>query len=149
MTAAVEVWSARGVDQMTLDNGVTAAVAVAVDGVRRAFSDTTVHAWPDAKGGAFVVIDTAELSPALAPSSSWLGFLISYLHPETDCYPHYVRPDLHRVDGRALQAPFHNGQTFDGLQAVMVSRRSPGRDPRLDTPARKTLSVLQFIRDQS
>lgn len=149
MTTAVAVWSARGVDQTALASVVTAAVAVAVDGIRRAFPDAPVYAWPDGQGGAFVVIDDVELGVTWTPSRSWLGFMISYLHPETDCYPHYVRPDLLRTDGRALAAPFHGGQSFDGVYAIMVSRRSPGRDPRLDTPARKTQSVLQFVKGQS
>jgi len=139
----------RGAHQTTLVAAVTPAVATAVDEIRRAFPDASVRAWPDGQGGAFVVIDDVELGPAWAPSSSWLGFMVSYLHPETDCYPHYVGAEVHRIDRQAMQAPFHSGQTFDGEPAIMVSRRSPGRDPLLDTPARKTQSVLQFIRSQS
>ena len=96
-----------------------------------------------------MVIDDVELGPAWAPARSWLGFIVSYLHPETDCYPHYVSPEVRRIDGEALKAPFHGGQTLDGSPAVMVSRSSPGRDPLLDAPARKMQSVLQLIRSQS
>jgi hypothetical protein len=148
VTTAVVVWSTRGVDQAALTAAVTPAVATAIDGVRRAFADVLVHAWTSGQGGASVVIDDLELGPVWTPARSWLGFMVSYLHLETDCYPHYISQEVRRIDGEPLKAPFHAGQTFDGSPAIMVSRRSPGRDPLLDTPARKTQSVLQFIRSQ-
>jgi hypothetical protein len=145
----VRAWSARSVDQAQLAAAITTAVIAAVDGVRRTFTENPVHAWPDGQGGALVVIDGIDLGPTWTPPASWLGFDISYLHPDADCYPHYLRPDLQRAAGVPLTAPFHPDHKFDGLPAVMVSRRSPGRNPQLDTPALKALSVLKFIREQA
>lgn len=129
-----------------LADAVTPAVADAVAGVRRAFADQAVYAWPDGQRGAFVVIEDLDLGAGWASATTWLGFVISYLHPEADCYPHHLRGDLRRADGQRLAPPFHPGRQFAGHPAVMVSRSSRRRDPRLDTPARKALSVLEFVR---
>ena len=132
-----------------LTAAVTPAVADAVAGVRHAFTDHPVHAWPDGKRGAFVVIEDLDLGPEWATAPTWLGFIVSYLHPEADCYPHHIRGDLQRADGQPLAPPFHPGRQFAGHPAVMVSRSSRRRDPRIDTPARKALSVLEFVRRPS
>ena len=124
---------------------VTPAVSDAVAKVRSAFTDHPVYAWPDGQLGAVVVIENLDLGSRWATTTSWLGFVVSYLHPEADCYPHHMRGDLQRADGQPLNPPFHPGRAFAGRPAVMVSRSSRRRDPRLDTPARKALSVLEFV----
>jgi hypothetical protein len=134
---------------MELAGAVSPAVASAVTVVRSAFAGHAVHAWPDRLNGAFVVIDHLDLGPKWITTPTWLGFLISYLHPDTDCYPHYVRADLGRADGQPLKAPFHRDREFAGIPAVMVSRASRRRNPSIDTPARKALSVLDFMRGPS
>jgi hypothetical protein len=146
MTTAMadETWA----DAPAIDT-VTPAVADAVAVVRHAFTDHLVHAWPDGQRGAFVVIESLDLGPEWATATTWLGFIVSYLHPEADCYPHYIRGDLQRADGQSLTPPFHPGNQFAGHPAVMISRSSPRRDPRIDTPARKALSVLEFVRRHS
>lgn len=143
-------WSARGVDQSILADRVSGAVAVAVSQVRAAFADSPVHAWPGTDGSAVVVIENIALGARWMQDTTWLAFQISYLHPEADCYPHWVRPDLARANGGALVPPLHNqNQSFDGRPAVMISRRSPRRNPAIDTPARKAQSVVQFLREQA
>jgi hypothetical protein len=151
MTATSVVnWSSCGVDQSTLAARVSAAVAVAVSQVRAAFANWPVHAWATADGSAIVIIEDIELGPRWIQDTTWLAFQISYLHPDADCYPHWVRPDLARANGAALVPPLHNqNQTFDGRPAVMISRRSPRRNPAIDTPARKAQSVVRFLREQA
>lgn len=129
-----------------LVGAVTPAVAEAVVDVRHAFPDQPLYAWPDGQRGAFVVIDDIDLGSLWVPARTWLGFVVSYLHPEADCYPHYVRFDLERADRQSLATPFHPGRDFVGHPAVMVSRCSRRRDPRFQTPARKALSVIEFVR---
>lgn len=141
MTATLTDWT-----DTPLADAVTPAVADAVGGVRCAFPDHAVYAWPDGQRGAFVVIEGLELGQRWATDTTWLGFVVSYLHPEADCYPHHVRGDLRRADGQGLIAPFHPVRQFAGHPAVMVSRSSLHRDPRIDTPALKALSVLDFVR---
>ncbi len=145
-TVAPGNWSARAVDRTELAAGTTPPVLAAIDDVRRSFADDPVTAWPDGQGGALVVMEEVDLGPTWTPGRAWLGFAISYLHPEADCYPHYLAAEVCRSDGVPLAVPFHPGQVFTEVPAVMVSRRSPRRSAALDTPARKTLSVLTYIR---
>lgn len=142
-------WSDSGVTDAALTAAVNAPVGRAVDEIRTAFPDIGVVAWPDGQGGARVVLETMELGPAWVQSTSWLAFDISYVYPDADCYPHYIRPDLQRVDNRPIAEPFHLGNQFAEQPATMVSRRSNGRVPSLDTAARKAQSVINFIQEQS
>ena len=89
-------------------------------------------------------VDTGD---TYAQPSTWLGFHISYLHPAADVYPHYVRPDLSRVDGEPLGPGFSpTTWAFETMPAIQVSRRSNRWDPRRDTPALKALKVLAWLR---
>lgn len=118
--------------------------------VRATFPSASVSATPDLEGGVFVIIDIVDLGDLYASPESWIGFHISYLHPATDVYPHYVRPDLLRRDGKPLGAGF--SQTvwaFGNTQSTQISRRSTRRDPRLDSPALKALKVVAWIKDPS
>jgi hypothetical protein len=148
-TTSTSSWATYGVADTDLAAAVTPAVASAVPVVRSAFTGHAVHAWPDGQNGAFVVIDDLDLGPNWMTTHTWLGFMISYLHPDADCYPHYVRSDLCRAASLPLKAPFHPDRAFAGVPAVMVSRASRRRDPSVDSPARKALGVLEFIRGQS
>jgi hypothetical protein len=141
-------WADRGVADEALASSVTAPVARAITEIRSSFPDTQVYAWPDGQGGAHVVIDSIDLGPGWAQESTWLAFSISYLYPDADCYPHYVRADLAHADGRGLEVPFHFGNAFLDHPSVMVSRRTNLREPALSTAARKALSVTAHIQEQ-
>ncbi len=121
-------------------------VVEAVQDVRQAFADFPVRSWPESQGGAFVVIEGLSLGSRWETATTWLGFLVSYLHPDADCYPHFVRPDLARADGKELKPPVHADNKFGDISAVMVSRSSPSRRPEFNSPSRKALSVLEFLR---
>jgi hypothetical protein len=142
-------WTDRAVDDADFIAAVNAPVVQAVAEVRAAFPENQVHAWPDGQGGARVVVESIELGPGWAQQTSWLGFDISYVYPDADCYPHYARPDLQRTDGHALVPPVHGGNLFADQPAVMVSRRSNRRDLVLGTAARKALSVVSFLQEPS
>lgn len=127
---------------------VTPFVQAAVEELRHTFWDSAVEATPDGEGGVFVIIRDVELGSAYVQPRTWLGFRISYLHPATDVYPHYVRPDLARRDGRPL-GPCLSPTTwiFGNTSALQLSRRSSCWDPRRDTPALKALKVLAWLRE--
>jgi hypothetical protein len=129
-----------------LTASATEEVASAVTDVRETFKDKAVHAWPDGSGGAYVVIEELDFGPIWEPRTSWLGFVISYLHPDADCYPHYIRADAGRADKSALSPPFNVGNAFAGVSAVMISRSTRRLRKDGDTPAIKAVKVLEFIR---
>ncbi|WP_181125545.1 MULTISPECIES: hypothetical protein [unclassified Rathayibacter] len=89
-----------------------------------------MYAWPDGQGGAHVVIDSIELGPGWAQESTWLAFSVSYLYPDADCYPHYVRADLAHADGRSLKVPFHFGN-----RTAVVAGSTPRSSWEATSPA--------------
>lgn len=147
-TPIASPWAERDASAQGLLDAVNVAPLAALQEVRSTFAEHTVRAWPDGSGGLHVVIEDLDLGPAWTQGTSWLGFTINYLYPDADTYPHYVRADLMHVDGNPLVVPFHPGNTFQDLSAVMVSRSSPSRVSGLSTAARKALSVFTFIQSQ-
>jgi hypothetical protein len=76
-------------------------------------------------GGVKVVVKGLSLasSPYVQPDT-WCGFTITYTHPYADIYPHFVRCDLTRRDGRGFGQGFHPDTVFYGEKALMLSRRT-------------------------
>jgi hypothetical protein len=103
--------------------------------------DVAVTALAD--GGAQIRIDKLGLGPPYAQDESWFGFTLTYLHPYGDIYPHFVRPDLTRLDGGPLGEAIHAGNAFYGQPAVMVSRRT-----RIFGPANPVDPVLKLLKVQ-
>jgi hypothetical protein len=58
-----------------------------------------------------------------------------------------VRPDLSRIDGKALGEGLGHAQ-FRGQAAVQISRRSNKLNPATDTAALKLLKVLKWLRSR-
>lgn len=100
-------------------------------------------------GGARVVVDGVELGAPYAQPSTWVGFTLTGLYPYADVYPHHVRPDLSRLDGKRLEPPIHIDNSFYGQRAVMVSRRTRATGPANPNSALlKLLKVLSWLRSQ-
>lgn len=127
-------------------------VAEALKEIRSSFAAHRIEHEPDGQGGAFVRVHDVEIGISFRPSTSWIGFQITFQYPFADVYPHYIRPDVSRVDGRALSAPLHINNSFPvtsgAVPAVMVSRRSNHRDPVMDTAVVKLAKVLAWLRSQ-
>lgn len=100
-----------------------APVLEAIDQLKEQFDGRVqVVELPD--GGARVVVDGLELGLPYRQSETWIGFTLTPLYPYADVYPHFVRPDLARADGKPLAVPLHVNNNFYGRPAVMVSRRT-------------------------
>lgn len=135
------------------------SVCAAVEELRQQYPRNEFHVADDVDGGAFVIIEDLPLGPPFEQATTWVGFHIVHACPYADTYPHFVRPDLRRVDGAILTIPFHSGRVFPQAEAklrqpaalpqraaLMVSRRSNKRDPSgIDTPRRKLAKVMQWM----
>jgi hypothetical protein len=122
-------------------------VARAVEEIRAAFPGQLVNAVADGDGGAWVVVDDVCLGDTYAPSTTWVGFRIAFQYPYADVYPHFIRSDLLRADGRALGEGTSAGSfPFDNRPAIQVSRRSSRWDAGRDTAAIKLLKVVEWLR---
>lgn len=80
-------------------------VAEALREIGASFRAHRVDYEPDGQGGAFLRVHDLAVGKAFAQPTSWIGFQITFQYPFADIYPHYLRPDLTRVDGAALTTP--------------------------------------------
>lgn len=112
--------------------------------MRANFPDANVSAREDGEGGAYVLVEEVTLPGGYSADRTWVGFRITFSYPTADVYPHYVRGDLVRLDGRAM--PF-GATSFEGRPSLQVSRRSNRWDPRTDTAALKLHKVLAWLSD--
>lgn len=124
----------------------TAAVARAVAEIKRTFDEYAVHILrEDGDGGAFVIVEGLELGPLYQQPTTWLGAHLDFQYPYSDVYPHYVRGDLARVDGRSL-GDGTSPATWEGRSAVQLSRRSNRREAATDRADLKYLKVIEWLR---
>jgi hypothetical protein len=134
-------------------------VKEAVEEIRRHYAGRSILVAEDKQGGACLLVEAEPLGTPYANADTWVGFHVTHNSPYADVYPHFVRPDLARADGRPLGEGMTTGHTFPALgvlkdaaaipsrTAVQVSRRSNRRDPAgIETPLLKLLKVLQWMR---
>ncbi len=119
-------------------------VSESIEEIKANFPDVAVSAIDDGEGGACVILEDVALPPGYSHAVTWIGFRVNYLYPNADVYPHYVRPDLVRVDGRPMNM---QPTTFENRQALQISRRSNKWDPKSDTAALKLHKILAWLAD--
>jgi hypothetical protein len=122
---------------------LTPAVDRAIGAVRGHFAGQPVEVIPDGAGGAFVIISSIEVGPRYTPTVTWLGFQVNAAYPASDIYPHYTGR-LTRTDGRTHGQGF-SAVTWQGRQALQLSRRSQGWNPAVDTAVLKAEKVIQWL----
>ena len=124
---------------------MTPAVERAIAETRAAYPETTLTVREDGEGGVYVIVEELDPGPPYRERATWVGFRITFQHPYTDTYPHYLRGDLSRTDGRALGEGMSQNHTFEGRPAVQISRRSNRLDPKTETVVIKLQKVLAWL----
>lgn len=119
---------------------------MAVAAIREHFDGHAVEVLPDGSGGVHVIVDNVFVGDQYSPSTSWLGFQINSAYPRSDVYPHYLAR-VSRVDG-APHGPAVQPVSWQGRDALQLSRRSNRWNPHLDTAALKAQKVLTWFADQ-
>ncbi|GIK83306.1 MAG: hypothetical protein BroJett024_44110 [Alphaproteobacteria bacterium] len=132
---------------MAIDGEYKQAVRRALEELERAYPDTGFSCRPDGEGGAFVMFEALPLGAPYEQSTTWMAFRIGFQYPNADVYPHYVRADLKRKDGRPLGEGMSTA-TYEGRSAVQVSRRSNKLDPAVQTAVLKLEKVLAWLRSR-
>jgi hypothetical protein len=136
---------------------MTPAVEAAVEEVRNAFPEATVTAVADPEGGAFVTVDSVDPGEQYNPRATWVKFHVTFQYPMADVYPHFVRPDLRRLDRPDIsdgapplgEATAMGAFAGDGQPAIQLSRRSNKLNPTTDTALVKLMKVLSWLRSRS
>jgi len=131
---------------MTTLDDVNPEVVRAIEEIGEQFPDSKLTLRPDGEGGCFVIVETVHLAESFSQSDTWIGFRITFQYPNADVYPHFVRGDLTRADGRGLREGTGNS-SFEGSSAVQLSRRSNHLNPATDTAALKLEKVLDWLRN--
>lgn len=126
----------------------TDAVAKAIVEIERYVPPATITLRDDDEGGAWVILEDVPLGGPWAEPSTWIGFRITYTYPYSDVYPHFVRRDLTRTDGAAPMGEAMSQATFEGREAIQISRASNKRDPARETAALKLQKVLTWLRSR-
>ena len=123
---------------------MTADVEQAIRDIRAAYPDTEVEVVEDGAGGAKVVVRTVPLAEIYRQRETWIGFHIVDAYPYADVYPHFVRPDLQRVDDQPLGNGTSSARFLD-KEAIQLSRRSNRLNPATDTALLKLQKVLLWL----
>ncbi|MEA5574451.1 E2/UBC family protein [Calothrix sp. UHCC 0171] len=126
---------------------MTPEVERAISQIEQTFSGHLVKVEAEAQGGAYVIVHDLFLGKQYVPSSSWVGFTISYAYPHADVYPHYLDAELRRVDG-LVQGAGLSVATWQNRQVIQVSRRSNRWNAAIDTAATKLCKVLEWLRSR-
>ena len=123
------------------------AVEVAIGELQESFPTASVSCKDDTDGGAIVTIEGVPLnSNTFVQSETWVGFHITFQYPDADVYPHHVRHDLARKDGRALIGDgLHPNNSYGKRTSLMLSRRTKRRDVSGDTASTKLRRVLAWL----
>lgn len=120
-------------------------VSAAVEQLKREFPEAALTVRDDGEGGAYVIVEEVPLGAPYTQATTWVGFRVVNQYPYADVYPHYVRGDLTRADGRPLAAELQH-LTFEEREALQVSRRSNRLNPATDTAVLKLRKVLMWLR---
>jgi hypothetical protein len=124
---------------------MTPEVQTAVAEIAGAYPECRLEAAEDGQGGSFVTLsDVPLVDSPYTQDSTWIGFQITHTYPYADVYPHFVRHDLGRRDGKPLGEGTSLG-TFLNRPAVQISRRSNRLDPGTDTALLKLCKVLRWL----
>ena len=120
-------------------------VSEAVAELKRAFPDAKVIANDDGEGGARVIVDPVDLGERFTPRKTWMGGHLTALYPNADIYPVFIDASVRRADGRAFEAPVSLNATFDGRNAIQVSRRNNQIHACPQTAVAKFVKVIDFL----
>jgi hypothetical protein len=123
---------------------VTPEVAEALQELKESFPEATVTSRDDGEGGVFVLVEPVDPGPPYQQRQVWVGFRITGQYPYADVYPHFMIPDLARLDGQPLGQGM-SPSTYDGRPAIQVSRKSNHLDPSTDTATLKLFKVLDWL----
>lgn len=124
-------------------------VVEAVDGLRKAFSQSAIVAKDDGSGGAYVIVEPVNLGAKFTPEATWIGAHIPPQFPYADIYPLFIGADVRFANGAAFVPPITPNHAFCGRPALQISRKTNRLDPALQTAACKFQKVLYWLTQQT
>lgn len=123
---------------------MTPEVAEAIREIATAYPACPIETKEDGAGGAYVTVNDMAIGTIYVQSTSWIGFHVTHTYPYSDIYPHFVRHDLTRKDGKPLGEATSTGN-FRGQPAVQLSRKNNKHDASSDTALLKLQKVVKWL----
>jgi hypothetical protein len=123
---------------------MTSEVQAAIQEIAQAFHGYRLESVDDGQGGAFVVLYDVPLAGPYQQTHTWVGFQLTHTYPYADVYPHFVRYDLSRHDGKPLGDGMAIGN-FRNQPTIQISRRANRHNPATDTALLKLCKVLRWL----
>jgi hypothetical protein len=106
-------------------------VAEAIAEVEAGFPEATVTFIEDGEGGAHVVVDPVDIGASFTPSTTWIGFHITFTYPEADVYPHFIDGAIKYVGNGETPSQHADGNLPVGLSRGHSVAGAEGTEPRL------------------
>jgi hypothetical protein len=123
---------------------MTPEVKGAIEEIATGYPNCHLEVLEDGQGGALITVRDVPLGGPYQQTETWVGFHITHTYPYADVYPHFVRHDLSRRDGKPIGEGTSIGN-FRGTEAIQISRRANHHDPSTDTAMLKLLKVLRWL----
>jgi hypothetical protein len=123
---------------------MTPEIEEAIREIAEAFPLCALDKGEDGQGGAFVTIKDVPIAGPFAQTATWFGFHITHTYPYADVYPHFVRHDLARRDGKPLGEATSMG-AFRNQPAIQLSRKANRHNAATDTALLKLEKVLKWL----
>ncbi|MDZ8091601.1 MAG: hypothetical protein RMZ42_06635 [Nostoc sp. DedQUE05] len=128
---------------------MTPEVKQAIAEIKQAFPEHPVDIEAESNGGAYIIVNNVLIGEQYIPSTSWVGFVITFQYPHADVYPHFIDGGLRRVDGGLIKGDGLSGPNpWRNRPAIQVSRRSKRLNPAIDTAATKLTKVISWLRSR-
>ena len=121
---------------------MTPEVGEAIREIAEAYPMSDLETADDGQGGAFVTVKRVPVEGPYVQNTTWFGFHITHTYPYADVYPHFVRHDLLRWDGKPLGDATSMG-SFRNQSAIQLSRRANRHNAATDTALLKVQKVLK------
>ncbi len=125
---------------------MTPEIEAAIAEIKQAFPGSEIEVISEPQGGAYVIVQDLTIRERFIPSTTWIGFLVTFQYPDADVYPHFIRGDLKRADGQPFPAGISGPTIWQNRPALQVSRRSNHWTAGVDTAASKLAKVLSWLR---
>jgi len=128
---------------------MTPEVEQAITQIKEAFPNHPVDVEPEGQGGAYITVNNVQIGEQYMPSTSWIGFLITFQYPHADVYPHFIDGGIRRVNGGLINGNgFSAPSNWQNRSAIQISRRSNRLNPAIDTAATKLAKVISWLKTQ-
>jgi len=124
-------------------------VSAAIEDLKKQFPSAAIKTRDDGQGGVYLVVDPVPLSDRFDPNNTWVGFHIPAQYPYADIYPMFIGGQVRRADGQGFAPPVTAGHTFEGRQALQISRRNSTAQNGKQKVCAKVLKVLDFLERSS